>query len=185
MSSQVQTMASRLYDASRPRRFDLTMSRRTRRPASLSANCHQEDHVAMEGFQAMTQLQHRVQDSKLNAVPPSHCLCLSDHLLQSQHSEDTEAHNTEAAREECQDNSRSFSLQELIEEDETAVDGEKDPAADAVVQGAGEAAAACMEKRPEQVAGRKVIGMMRRYARVRSVKIKTKHAPGKNVAPIC
>ncbi|CAL4897407.1 unnamed protein product [Urochloa decumbens] len=169
MSSKVQTMASRLYDASRPRRFDLTMSRRTRRPASLAASCHQEDHVAMEGFQTMTQLPHQVQDYKLNAAPPSQCLCLSDHL-QSQHSEAAEG-------EECQDNSRSYcSLQELIQ-DETTVDGgqEEDPAADAVVQG--------VEKRPEQAAGRKVIGMMRRYVRVRSVK--TKHVPEKNVPPIC
>ncbi|CAN6335256.1 unnamed protein product [Urochloa humidicola] len=152
MSSKVQTMASalRLHDATKPRRFDLTMSRRTRRPSSLSANCHQqeEDHVAMEGSQTMmTQPQHQVQDSKMNAAPPSQCPCLSDHLQQSQHSE--------AAKEECHDNSRGFSLQELIQDD-------------AVVQGVAvpAAAAAGVEKPPEQVAGRKVIGMMRRYVRV-------------------
>ncbi|RLN27657.1 hypothetical protein C2845_PM05G00360 [Panicum miliaceum] len=168
-------MASGLHDAARPRRFDLAMSRRTRRPTtSLAAKCHPEDH-AVEGFQTM-QPQHQVQDSELNAAP-SQCLCLSDHL-QSQHSEDS---------------SRRFSLQELIE-DEAAVDGEKDaatggheedpPAADAVAQGVAEAAAAGAEKPPEQVAGRRVvIGMMRRYVRARP--IKTKHAPEKNVAPIC
>lgn len=152
----------------------------------------------------MIQPEHQVQDSKLNAAPASQCLCLSDHL-QARHSEDTEAHKTSARPEateesetqqhqqqECQDDSRRFSLQELIE-DETggAIDGEEDaatggheddPAADAVAQGVSGAAAA---GRPEEhVAGRKVIGMMRRYVRVRS--IKTKHAPEKNVvAPIC
>ena len=80
-------------------------------------------------------------------------------------------------------------------EDEAAVDGEgeqhaatggreEDPSADAVVQGVAEADAAGAEKPPEQAAGRRVIiGMMRRYVRVRP--IKTKHAQEKNVAPIC
>ncbi|PUZ68062.1 hypothetical protein GQ55_3G484700 [Panicum hallii var. hallii] len=191
MSSKVQTMTSGLHDAARPRRFDLTMSRRTRRPTSLAAHCHPEDY-AMEGFQSI-QPQHQVQVSGLNAAP-SQCLCLSDHL-QSPHSEDAEAHKMSAQSEateetdaqqqqECQDSSRRFSLQELIE-DEAAVDGEKDAAtggheedpaaADAVVQGVAEAAAVGAEKPPEQVAGRRVIGMMRRYMRVRA--IKTKHAP--------
>lgn len=190
-------MASGLHGADRARRFDLTMSRRTRRPTtSLAANCHPEDH-AMERLIIQTmQPQHQVQDSELNAAAPSQCECLrlSDHL-QSQHSEDAEAHKITSApseaTDECQDSSRRFSLQELIEDD-AAVDGEKhaatggheeDPAADAVVHGVAESAAAGVERPPEHVAGRRVIGMMRRYVRVRP--IKTKHAQEKNVAPIC
>lgn len=84
---------------------------------------------------------------------------------------------SEATEEsEAQDNSRRLSLQELIQD----VDGEKDAAAAAgaqeeedpalVVQGVAEAAA----EKPEQVVRRRVIGMMRRYVRVRR-SIKTKH----------
>jgi hypothetical protein len=163
------------------------MSRRTRRPAaaSLPPTFHGEDTDAPQ------------------------CLRLSDHL-KSRHSEDTEAHEASAEseateesdtqqqqqqEEECQDDSRRFSLQELIQ-DETggAVDGERDaatgghgggdPAANvAVAHGVSGAAAAGRSE--EQVVGRKVIGMMRRYVRVRVRSVKTKHAraPEKNVVP--
>ena len=162
-------------------------------PSRRSCQCHggiNATSASSSGFRAECR----------SAVSASQCecLCLSvSHHLQSQDSEDAEAHKTSAqseATEECQDSSRRFSLQELIE-DEAAVDGEgeqhaatggreEDPSADAVVQGVAEAAAAGAEKPPEQAAGRRVIiGMMRRYVRVRP--IKTKHAPEKNVAPIC
>ncbi|KAF8655927.1 hypothetical protein HU200_060883 [Digitaria exilis] len=131
------------------------MSRRTRRPASLAANCHQQ-----------------VQDAELNAQG----------FKTSAESEATE-------ESETQDNSRRFSLHELIQ-DEATVDGEKDAATGggheedpALVHGVAEAAAVGVEK-PEQVVRRRVIGMMRRYVRVRS--IKTKHdLLEKNAASIC
>ena len=158
-------------------------------PSRRSCQCHggiNATSASSSGFRAECR----------SAVSASQCecLCLSvSHHLQSQDSEDAEAHKITSAQseatDECQDSSRRFSLQELIEDD-AAVDGEKhaatggheeDPAADAVVHGVAEAAAAGP---PEQAAGRRVIiGMMRRYVRVRP--IKTKRAPEKNVAPIC
>ncbi|KAJ1266658.1 hypothetical protein BS78_08G168700 [Paspalum vaginatum] len=150
-------MASGLGDAAdRPRRFDLTMSRRTRRPPSLLAtNCHQEDPAQLERFQQP--------------------------MAQQQ-------------QEECEaaDNSRRFSLQELIQDE--FVDGvmdvatgspleESNAAATAAVH-EGEAAACAEKRRPEKVAGsRRVIRMVSRYAKVRS--IKPKPAPeDKNLAPV-
>jgi hypothetical protein len=129
-------MASRLWGATarKPRRFDLTMSRRTRRPASSQAD---QGQVAMEG---------------------------SD-------SEDAEQHKaSEQAQEQkhCQDY-RLVSLQELIQDE--AVDGEKaghqeeDNAFGAAVHQVPEAAA----DSKNQAAARKMIGMVRRYVRVRSI----------------
>jgi hypothetical protein len=214
-------------DETKPRRFDLTMSRRTRRPpATTLATSHEQDHhqaVDVEGlgFQPVV-VQPKPQD-------PDGLFCLSDHLqswqpeldahqeheTSVQRSEDTKEQasppqtccmvekddDSEAQQqmEECQDNSRRFSLQELIE-DEAVDDGVKDAAtggtgteenAAAAAAGGGgvrevaEGAAAAGEaKRPDQVAARRVIGMMRRYVKVRSIKPK-RASPEKNATPVC
>ncbi|XP_062202893.1 uncharacterized protein LOC133905181 [Phragmites australis] len=198
-------MASGLCDAAKPRRFDLTMSRRTRRPASLIADGHQGQGI--EGPQMMLQPHDQVQDADAELkTAPAQCPYTSDHL-RSQHSEDTEAHKTseesghtqeqtppqkcvegteKTQQQQCQGNSpRRLSLQELIEDE--SLDGEKGVATGnqeekaAAVHEVAEPAGA--KKEPEHVAGRRVIGMMRRYVRVRP--IKPKHAPEKNVGPIC
>ncbi|KAG8081703.1 hypothetical protein GUJ93_ZPchr0019g2681 [Zizania palustris] len=213
-------MATGLCDGAKPRRYDLTMSRRTRRPAAANVvtDCCQDQGMEPES-QKCTQLKELF-----------HCPCATDEL-QSQQPEDTQVHKAlqQSATDELQcqqpedtqehkalqqsvdakqsqeqdearhqqqqwlqseDNSRRLSLQELIDE---TINGEKDAAtgnqeessavAAAIlpVQGVTEAAAA---KQPEHVAGRrKMIGMMRRYVKIRS--IKPKHAPESNVAPIC
>ena len=212
----------------KPRRFDLTMSRRTRRPAAatLATSCQEQDHhqaVDVEGlgFQPVV-VQPEPQDT-------DGLFCLSDHRqsrqpeldahqeheTSEQRSEDTkeqasppqtcrmvekddDSEAQQQAEEECQDNSRRFSLQELIE-DEAVDDGVKDAAtggtgmeenAAAAAAGGGvrevaEGAAAAGEaKRPDQVAGRRVIGMMRRYVKVRSIKPK-RASPEKKATPVC
>ncbi|KAL5229053.1 hypothetical protein ABZP36_017318 [Zizania latifolia] len=178
------------------------MSRRTRRPAAANVvtDCCQDQGMEAES-QKCTQLKELFQ-----------CPCATDEL-QSQQPEDTQEHKALQQPEDAQeqtpkqsqeddearhqqqqwlqseDSSRRLSLQELIDE---TINGEKDAAtgsqeessavaAAAAVQGVTEAAAA---KQPEHVAGRrKMIGMMRRYVKIRSVK--PKHAPESNVAPIC
>uniref|UniRef100_A0A0A8XQ35 Uncharacterized protein n=1 Tax=Arundo donax TaxID=35708 RepID=A0A0A8XQ35_ARUDO len=195
-------------DAAKPRRFDLTMSRRTRRPASLAmaADCHQGK--GMEGSKTMTHPQQQEDEDVELKAAQSQCPCSEDHL-RPQHSEDAEEHKStseqsedteeqtapqkcmqqeeEETQQQCQDNSRRFSLQELIEDEsldgdkDAATGNQEDKAAAAAVHEVAEPAGA--RKEPEHVAGRRVIGMMRRYVRVRP--IKPKHAPQKNVAPIC
>ena len=213
-------MASGLRsDETKPRRFDLNMSRRTRRPpaATLATSCYEQDHhqaVDVEGlgFQPVV-VQPEPPD-------PDGLFCLSDHLqsrqpelvaqqeheTSEQRSEDTtqeqtcrlekkddesEAQQQKEEEEECQDNSRRFSLQELIE-DEAVDDGVKDAAtggtgteenAAAAVRDVAEGAAAA-EKRPEQVPGRRVIGIMRRYVKVRSIEPK-RASPEKKAAAVC
>ena len=223
MSFKLQTtMASGLRDETKPRRFDLTMSRRTRRAAAATSatDRHQQDHhqaVDVEGlgFQPVVVVQPERQD-------PYGLFCLSDHLQSrqpeldahqehetlEQRSQDTNQEQTcrrlekkddvseaqhqeeeeEEEEEECQGNSRSFSLQELIEDEGVVDDGvknavtggtEENAAAREVAEGA---AAEGETKRPgQQVPGRRVIGMMRRYVKVRSIKPK-RASPEKNAA---
>jgi hypothetical protein len=211
MSFKLQAaMASGLRsDETKPRRFDLNMSRRTRRPpaATLATSCYEQDrHQAVDveglGFQPVV-VQPEPPD-------PDGLFCLSDHLqsrqpelvaqqeheTSEQRSEDTtqeqtcrlekkddesEAQQQKEEEEECQDNSRRFSLQELIEDE--AVDGVKEENAAAAVRDVAEGAAAA-EKQPEQVPGRRVIGIMRRYVKVRSIEPK-RASPEKKAAAVC
>jgi len=219
MSFKLQAaMASGLRShETKPRRFDLTMSRRTRRPAAatLATSCQEQDHhqaVDVEGlgFQPVV-VQPEPQDT-------DGLFCLSDHRqsrqpeldahqeqeTSEQRSEDTKEQasplqtcrlvkkddesEAQQQQEECQDNSRRFSLQELIEDE--AVDGVKDAATGGTEENAvvpvrevAEGAAAGEAKRPGQVPGRRVMGIMRRYVKVRS--IKPKRASPENTAPVC
>jgi hypothetical protein len=131
-------MASRLWDATepKPQRFDLTMSRRTRRTASSQAD---QGQVAMEGSDSEVAEQHKASEQ---AQEQKHCH--KDH--------------------------RRVSLQELIQDE--ALDGEKaghqeeDNAFDAAVHRVPEAAA----DSKNQAAARKMVGIVRRYVRVRSIR---------------
>jgi hypothetical protein len=172
----------------------------------LATSCYEQDHhqaVDVEGlgFQPVV-VQPEPPD-------PDGLFCLSDHLqsrqpelvaqqeheTSEQRSEDTtqeqtcrlekkddesEAQQQKEEEEECQDNSRRFSLQELIEDE--AVDGVKEENAAAAVRDVAEGAAAA-EKRPKQVPGRRVIGIMRRYVKVRS--IEPKRASPEKAAAVC
>ncbi|CAD6269480.1 unnamed protein product [Miscanthus lutarioriparius] len=207
-------MASGLRrDETKPRRFDLTMSRRTRRPAAATSatSCHEQDHQAVD-VEGLGLFQPMVQPEQQD---PDGLFCLSDHLQSRQPEDAHQEHETSVRRsedtkeqasplqtcrlvkkddeseaqqqqEECQDNSRRFSLQELIEDE--AVDGVKDAATGGTEENAAvpvrevaEGAAAGEAKRPGQVPGRRVMGIMRRYVKVRS--IKPKRASPENTAP--
>lgn len=169
-------MASGLRSAeAKPRRFDLTMSRRTRRPAAAT--------VEGLGF-----LQPVLQPEERRSP-----FCLPGHPQPEDAHQEHEA-SEPSTEEECQD--RRFSLQELIEDE--AVDGAATggttegnaPAAGvrefAQLQGA---AAGEATRRAGQVpAGRRVIGMVRRYVKVRSIKPKRASpspSPEKCASPVC
>uniref|UniRef100_A0A0E0CCB3 Uncharacterized protein n=1 Tax=Oryza meridionalis TaxID=40149 RepID=A0A0E0CCB3_9ORYZ len=215
-------MATGLYDAgaAKLRRYDLTMSRRTRRPPTASVvtttDCNQDQGMETQ-FQMMSmmiqQQQQQQQDQVTQLKDLFQCPCdttqpeAEDTTEQEALQQPEDAQEQQKPREslgeeeaqheqqqeclQCEDNSRRLSLQELI--DVEPINGAKDAAigsqevssaaAAGAVQGVAEAAAA--EKQPEHVAGKKkMIGMMRRYVRVRS--IKHKPAPERNVAPpIC
>lgn len=160
-------MATAPCDENRPRRFDATMSRRTiRRPAAarlVAADCNRDAH----------QLE-----------PPS------EHKtsLQVDGGDDETACYLQEPQEEGQDNSRAFSLQELI--DETTNHDDRDPGAatgsqgeisvaTAAVHGVAESAAGAKKQLPAHVVGRRVVGLVRRY-----VGVKGKHAPEKNAVPL-
>lgn len=171
-------MASGLRSAeAKPRRFDLTMSRRTRRPAAAT--------VEGLGF-----LQPVVRPEERRS-PDGRPFCLPGHPQPEDAHQEHEA-SEPSTEEECQD--RRFSLQELIEDE--AVDGAATggttegnaPAAGvrefAQLQGA---AAGEATRRAGQVpAGRRVIGMVRRYVKVRSIKPKRASPSAEKCAsPVC
>lgn len=110
-------MASRVWEAMapKPRRFDLTMSRRTRRPPSFA--------ISEEGSKTTVQQQ----DEVFELMKTAQCCPCSLH-----NSEDAEQHKASEQTDEqgypaeevdeteqphCQD--RRISLQELIQDDET------------------------------------------------------------------
>ncbi|CAD6266625.1 unnamed protein product [Miscanthus lutarioriparius] len=193
-------MASGLRsDETKPRRFDLTMSRRTRRPAAatLATSCHEQDHhqaVDVEGlgFQPVV-VQPEPQDT-------DGLFCLSDHRQSRQ--PELDAHQEhETSEQRSEDTKEQASPPQTCRADrgEAVDDGVKDAAtggtgmeenAAAAAAGGGvrevaEGAAGAGEaKRPDQVAGRRVIGMMRRYVKVRSIKPK-RASPEKNATPVC
>ncbi|KAF0927791.1 hypothetical protein E2562_036211 [Oryza meyeriana var. granulata] len=202
-------MATGLCDAAKPRRYDITMSRRTRRPATANVVtcCNQDQGIEAESqMMGMIQQQHQDQVTQLKDLFQCPCATQPEDTMAEKASQRSEGAQEQTPRQslgeeepqheqqqwlQCEDNSRRLSLQELI--DDEPINGAKDAAigsqeesssaAAAAVQGVAEAAAA---KQPEHVAGKKkMIGMMRRYVKVRS--IKPKPAPERNVAlaPIC
>ncbi|BAS75946.1 Os01g0921900 [Oryza sativa Japonica Group] len=217
-------MATGLCDAgaAKPRRYDLTMSRRTRRPATASVvtitDCNQDQGMETQSQMILMIQEQQQQDQVTELKDLFQCPCATtqpeaedtteqEALQQPEDAQEQQKPRQSLGEEEaqheqqqeclqCEDNSRRLSLQELI--DVEPINGAKDAAtgsqevssaaaeaaaAGAAVQGVAEAAAA--EKQPEHVTGKKkMIGMMRRYVRVRS--IKHKPAPERNVAPpIC
>jgi hypothetical protein len=173
-------MASGLRSGeAKPRRFDLTMSRRTRRPAAAT--------VERLGF-----LQPVVRPEERRS-PDGRPFCLPGHPQPEDAHQEHEA-SEPSTEEECQD--RRFSLQELIEDeavDVAATGGTTEGNAPAA--GVGEfaqlqgAAAGEATRRAGQVpAGRRVIGMVRRYVKVRSIKPKRASpspSPEKCASPVC
>ncbi|KAI5015870.1 hypothetical protein ZWY2020_059409 [Hordeum vulgare] len=157
-------MATAPRDENRPRRFDASMSRRTiRGPAAARFVAADCDRYG-----------HQLKP-------------LSEHKTSLQ----LDGDDDETA---CylQDNSRIFSLKELIDETVNG-DEHRDPGAatgsqgeirvaTASVHGDGggvaESAAGARKQLPGNVVGRRVIRLVRRY-----VKIKGKHAPEKNAVP--
>ncbi|KAM3299375.1 hypothetical protein ACQJBY_040731 [Aegilops geniculata] len=163
-------MATAPRDENRPRRFDATMSRRTiRRPAAarlVAAECNRDAH---------------------QVKPPS------EHKtsLQLDGGDDGTACYLQEPQEEDQDNSRNFSLQELIDETING-DDDRDPGAatgsqgeisvaTAAIHGHGVAASAADARKPlpGHVVGRRVVRLVRRYVRV-----KAKHVPEKKAVPL-
>ncbi|KAF7019753.1 hypothetical protein CFC21_032896 [Triticum aestivum] len=162
-------MTTESHDETRPRRFDATMSRRTiRRPAaarSVAADCDRDAHQLKPPSEHKTSLQLDGDD------------------------EETACYLQEP-QEEDEDNSRIFSLKELI--DETINGDDRDPGAatgsqgeisvaTAALHGHGVAASAADARKqlPGHVVGRRVVRLVRRYVRV-----KAKHAPEKKGVPL-
>lgn len=184
-------MASGLRSGeAKPRRFDLTMSRRTRRPAAATVATGCEQAVDVEGLGFLQPVVVLVQPEERRS-PDGRPFCLPGHPQPEDAHQEHEA-SEPSTEEECQD--RRFSLQELIEDE--AVDGAATggttegnaPAAGvrefAQLQGA---AAGEATRRAGQVpAGRRVIGMVRRYVKVRSIKPKrASPSPEKCASPVC
>ncbi|EMS54790.1 hypothetical protein TRIUR3_14678 [Triticum urartu] len=163
-------MATASHDENRPRRFDATMSRRTiRRPAAarlVTAGCDRDAHQLKPPSEHKTSPELDGDDGRMAC-----------HLQEPQ--------------EEGQDNSRNFSLQELIDEPING-DDDRDPGtatgsqgeisvATAALRGHGveEPVAGARKQLPGHVVGRRVVRLVRRYVRV-----KAKHAPEKKAVPL-
>uniref|UniRef100_A0A0D9V9N0 Uncharacterized protein n=1 Tax=Leersia perrieri TaxID=77586 RepID=A0A0D9V9N0_9ORYZ len=210
-------MATGLRNATKPRRYDITMSRRTRKAGTANAvttDCNQDQGMEIQSQMKMMQQQQQ-QDQvtqlkdlfkcatdKLKPQQPEDATQQPSSLQQSEdgHHEQTnqklEKEDAGNQQQQCEDNSRHLSLQELIDDEpingcaKVAANGSQEEssssaaAADAVQKVAESSPAAAEAKQPEHVARKKkMIGLMRRYVKVRS--IKPKPAPERNVAPIC
>jgi hypothetical protein len=189
-------MASGLRSGeAKPRRFDLTMSRRTRRPAAATVATGCEQAVDVEGLGFLQPVVVLVQPEERRS-PDGRPFCLPGHPQPRQPEDAHQEHEASepSTEEECQD--RRFSLQELIEDeavDVAATGGTTEGNAPAA--GVGEfaqlqgAAAGEATRRAGQVpAGRRVIGMVRRYVKVRSIKPKRASpspSPEKCASPVC
>ncbi|VAH55088.1 unnamed protein product [Triticum turgidum subsp. durum] len=162
-------MATVSRDENRPRRFDASMSRRTiRRPAAarlVVADCDRDAHQLTPPSEHKTSLQLDVGNDET--------ACYLQEPL-----------------EEGPDNSRGFSLQELIDENTNGDDMDPGAAtesqgeisvATAALHGHGveEPAAGARKQLPGHVVGRRVVRLVRRY-----VTVKAKHAPEKKAAPV-
>ncbi|VAH55090.1 unnamed protein product [Triticum turgidum subsp. durum] len=159
-------MATASRNENRPRRFDASMSRRTiRRPAAarlVAADCDRDAHQLKPPSEHKTSLQLEGDDGGTACY------------LQKQ-------------QEEGQDNSRNFSLQELIDETingdtgaATGSQGEISVATAAVhAHGVEESASGARKQVPGHVVGRRVVRLVCRYVRV-----KAKHAPEKKAVPL-